>query len=92
MGKGYINGETCSDAIKACFAGGQTDLSYTHIITVVTTRGPWTDATIRRNLMGSVINLIPARYEWPSMENFLFLRPDGRYELYNKITHPSPVP
>lgn len=91
MGKG-INNQSCKDAIFACFARQQRALPYSHILTVVRTRGPWTDATIRRSLMSAVENLVPAHHEWPSRKRFLFLRADGRYELYNHPMHPKPIP
>lgn len=90
MAKGY-RGESCSDAIRQCFAHADQPLSYSQIFTFVRTQGDWTDTTICRHLMSTIVNLIPARYEWASTEKFLFLRPDGRYELYNKSIHPRPI-
>lgn len=90
MTKGY-KGESCSEVIKNCFKDGKQTLSYSQIFSSVRSQGDWTDTTICRHLMSTVVNLIPARFEWVSTEKFLFLRPDGRYELYNESIHPEPV-
>lgn len=90
MAKGY-NGESCAEAIRKCFIDGKQPLSYSQIIPMVRSQGDWTETTMWRNLMKTVVNLIPARYEWESADKFLFLRPDGRYELYNKSIHPKPI-
>lgn len=90
MTKGF-RGESCSYAIKQCFANGNQPLSYSQIIPLVKRQGDWKDITIWRYLMATVVNLIPARLEYPHTEKFLFLRPDGRYELYNKSIHPKPI-
>lgn len=90
MTKGY-RGESCSYAIKQCFAHGNQPLSFSQIIPLVKEQGEWKEITIWRFLMATVVNLIPARYEWASTEKFLFLRPDGRYELYNESIHPRPI-
>lgn len=90
MTKGY-RGESCSEVIKNCFNDGKQILSYSQIFSVVRRQGDWTDTTICRHLMSTVVNLIPARYEWASTGKFLFLRPDGRYELYNESIHPIPI-
>ena len=90
MTKGY-DGQTCAEAIRACFRHGEKPLSYSEILSVVRTKGSWTETTIRRHLMSTVVNLIPARYEWKTTEKFLFLLPDGRYELFDKAKHPKPI-
>jgi hypothetical protein len=41
-----------------------------------------------QQLMRFVVNLVPARYHWKGTEQFLFLRGDGRYELYGPQKHP----
>ena len=89
MVKGY-KGQTCAYAIKECFVDGIQPLSFSEIMSQVKTKGEWKEITIWRFLMGTVVNLIPARYEWKSIEKFLFLRPDGQYELFNKSKHPKP--
>lgn len=90
MTKGY-HGQTCAYAIKQCFVHGNQPLSYSQIFPLVKTQGAWKDTSIWRHLMATVVNLIPARLEYPSTEKFLFLRPDGRYELFNKMVHPKPI-
>jgi len=90
MAKGY-QGQTCAEAIRACFEKRGGPLSYSRIFEEVKRQGAWKDTTIWRHLMGTVVNLIPARYEWRNRERFLFLRPDGQYELYDPRKHPEPV-
>ncbi len=90
MAKGK-QGQTCSQAIKACFRRPEEPLSYSHIFTEVRQQDDWRDTTIWRYLMSTVTNLIPARFEWRSTDKFLFLRPDGQYELYNPRRHPEPI-
>lgn len=87
MAKGY-NGQSCGEAIKNCFKDNFGPLSFSQIMSQVKTQGTWKDTTIRRHLMSTVVNLVPARYEWTN-EKFLFLRPDGRYELYDQQKHPE---
>jgi hypothetical protein len=84
-------GQTCADAIKACFIGVTIPLPYSQIFAQVKKQGAWRDITIWRYLMSTVVNLIPARYEWRTTGKFLFLRPDGQYEIYDKAKHPKPI-
>lgn len=90
MAKGY-QGQSCAEAIKECFGGGNQPLSYSQVVSQVKKKGSWKEITIWRYLMATVINLIPAKYEWKSTEKFLFIRPDGQYELFNKGKHPSTI-
>jgi hypothetical protein len=83
-------GQSCADAIKRCFVEDSGPLSYSEIFSQVTKQGEWKDITIWRHLMSTVVNLIPARYEWTS-NKFLFLRPDGRYEIFDSKKHPEPI-
>jgi hypothetical protein len=83
-------GQSCADAIKNCLVGSGGPLSYSQIFAQVKKQGAWKDTTIWRHLMSTVVNLIPARYEWTN-DKFLFLRPDGRYELYDPAKHPKPI-
>jgi hypothetical protein len=89
MTKGF-RGQSCSDAIKSCFSETEEPLAFSQIMASVKKQGSWKDTTIWRHLMSTVVNLIPARYEWTN-DKFLFLRPDGRYELFNQGKHPEPV-
>lgn len=90
MAKGY-QGQSCAEAIRECFRDGEQPLPYSVIISEVKKKGSWKEITIWRHLMSTVVNLIPARYEWKGTEKFLFLRPDGRYELFNETKHPKPI-
>ena len=89
MAKGY-EGQSCGEAIKECFADNPKPLSFSFIMAAVESKGSWKDTTIWRHLMSTVVNLIPARYEWTN-EKFLFLRPDGQYEIFNLNKHPKPI-
>ena len=54
----------------------------------VRSKGNWSDDTIWQHLMQLVINLPPAYRHWPhAPERFLFLREDGKYELYDTEKH-----
>lgn len=66
-------------------------MSYSEIASEVKKRGDWSDDTICQNLMSHVKNLIPAKYNWVNAEKFLFLRGDGRYEIYDPKVHPEIV-
>jgi hypothetical protein len=90
MVKGY-KGQSCAEAIRECFRFGNQPLSFSEILSEVKTKGSWKEITIWRFLMATVVNLIPARYEWKSTDKFLFLRPDGQYELFSKGKHPKPI-
>ncbi len=83
--------QTCAEAIKKCFEKFKQPLSFSRIVKEVRQQGQWKVRTIWLHLMSTVVNLIPARHEWPNRRPFLFLRPDGRYELYNPEKHPKPV-
>ena len=86
MPKGYRN-ETCAEAARAAIKPGEV-LTSSELFGRVRRRGPWKDSTIWQHLMSLVVNLPPARYHWPSARPFLFLRGDGRYELYDGALHP----
>lgn len=89
MAKGN-KGQTCAQAIHSCFATNPGPLAFHHIMSTVKEQGSWREITIWRHLMSTVVNLIPARYEWTN-KKFLFLCPDGRYELFNPDKHPKPI-
>ena len=89
MAKGK-QGQTCAEAIKSCFIRYGEPLPYSRIFQEVKRQGTWKDTTIWRHLMSTVVNLIPARYEWTN-KKFLFLRSDGQYELYDPMKHPEPI-
>lgn len=89
MAKGY-NGQSCGEAIRNCFTDNPGPLSFSQIMAQVKTKGDWKETTIWRHLMSTVVNLVPAKYEWTN-EKFLFLRSDGRYELYDPQRHPETI-
>jgi glutathione peroxidase-family protein len=60
------------------------------IMAQVKTKGNWEETTIWRHLMSTVVNLVPAKYEWTN-KKFLFLRLDGRYELYDPQRYPETI-
>ncbi len=90
MSKGY-GGQSCSEAIEDFVRQSSHPLSYSEIQQGIRTKGSWKEITIWRILMSNVVNLVPARHEWPNSHPFLLLRPDGRYELYNKEIHPTVI-
>ncbi len=63
-------------------------VSYSKLESALKEMDKWSDQTIYQQLMALVINLPPAHKRWPSkIERPLFLREDGRYELYDKHRH-----
>lgn len=90
MTKGY-RGQSCSEAIEAFVRNANRPVSYTEIHEGVRSAGGWKDITIWRILMSNIVNLVPARHEWPNSHPFLLLQPDGKYELYIKSEHPAIV-
>lgn len=89
MTKGY-RGESCADAIRSVIRQGEV-VTFTQLVERTQPLGEWRENTLWRHLMAVVVNLLPARYEWPSKRPFLFLRPDARYELYDAARHPQPI-
>ena len=85
-GKGQ-KGESCAQALRDSLEFGEV-VSFTDLFDRVKAKGSWSDDTISLHLMACVANLPPARRRWPSTNPFLFLRPDGRYELWEEINHP----
>lgn len=83
-------GQSCGEAIHDCFSDKSEVLSFSQLMEAVQKQGDWKKTTIWRHMMSTVVNLIPARYEWTN-DKFLFLRPDGRYELYDEKKHPKPI-
>lgn len=89
MAKGY-HGESCAEAVRKAIGPGET-ITFWEFYERVQQLGSWTDATIFQHLMSCVVNLPPAREHWSWREPFLFLRGDGRYELYDPAVHPRVV-
>lgn len=90
MSKGY-EGQSCSEAIRDFVMHTGHPVTYSEILAGVRRKGEWKEITIWRILMSNIVNLVPARHEWPSSHPFLLLRPDGKYELYDKNKHPEVV-
>ena len=86
MPKGHRN-ETCAQAIRGAVTPGEV-LTFSELFGRVKRRGTWKDSTIWQHLMSLVVNLPPARHQWKSARPFLFLRGDGRYEMYDQAVHP----
>jgi len=80
---------TCREAIKKAIhelEGGP--VTARELFNKVKMMGRWSEDTIWQHLMSLVINLPPAYKHWPNIpERFLFLREDGRYELYDPNKH-----
>ena len=89
MVKGY-KGETCAEAIKGIVEPGEI-YSFEKLFRFIKEKGGWSNETIWQHLMSTIVNLIPARYHWPNVSPFLFLRGDGQYELYDPDKHPGMV-
>lgn len=87
MTKGY-QGESCAEAVRASIKPNEV-LSFSELRERVIQRGRWKEETVWQHLMGLIVNLPPARRHWENMQPFLFLRPDGQYEVYNRTQHPE---
>ena len=87
MPKG-VKGETCAAAIRAVFEPSET-VTFTDLVRRIKGKGKWTNSTIWEHLMSLVVNLPPALLHWPKVKPFLFLHPDGRYELSKDTGHES---
>lgn len=87
MVKGY-RGESCKDAIRDAFQPGRV-LTASELFEAVRQAGDWSESTITQHMMACVVNLPPARRHWRSTVPFLFIRGDGRYELYDPHVHPA---
>jgi hypothetical protein len=87
MAKGF-DGQSCSEAIRELVGNGEA-ITFGQLFAGVKSRGDWKDETIWQHLMGLVVNLPPAGFHWKTMDPFLFLGPDGRYQLYDEAVHPK---
>jgi hypothetical protein len=87
MVKGY-QGQSCQEAIFDFVSKTVGPVSYSEIHRNIRSKGAWKDHTVWRIMMSIIVNLVPARHEWENPHPFLFLRPDGRFELYDKNKHP----
>ena len=86
---GY-KGESCAEAIHSVLKPREV-VSFSDLYQRVHNSGAWKNETIWQHLMSCVVNLPPARHHWRSRIPFLFLHPDGRYELFDETKHPSPI-
>lgn len=87
--KGY-RGETCAEAIRDSISPGEV-VPYSVFYKRVQEKGAWKDGAINQHLMSCVVNLPPARRQWKWRKPFLFIRPDGQYELYVPGKHPATI-
>ena len=87
--KGY-KGESCDEVIRESIAADEV-VSCSTLYQRVKSRGEWSDDTIWLHIIARTVNCVPARYRWPARHQFLFLRPDGRYEVYDERKHPRVV-
>ncbi len=80
---------TCREAIRRIMEEeGGGPVSYSKLESTLKEMDKWKEQTIYQQLMALVVNLPPAHRRWPSkMERPLFLREDGRYELYSRQRH-----
>ncbi len=80
---------SCREAVKkAILKLGRGPVTAKELFNEVKMMGRWSEDTIWQHLMSLVINLPPAYKHWPNIpERFLFLREDGRYELYDPNKH-----
>ncbi len=85
-----FTGESCVQAIRSSMHLGEC-LTFAELYRRAKSRGTWTDATIRRQVMQLIVNLPPARLEWPSTQPFLLLNLDDTFELYDPKHHPKPI-
>lgn len=86
MRKGY-KGETCAQVIREVIASREPAF-YPDVFEGVRSRGSWATDTIHQQMMQWIVNLPPAYCHWSvKVKKFLFLRPDGRYELYRPRVH-----
>lgn len=86
MVKGY-DGQTCAEAIYEVVAPNQ-PARFEEVFDSVSRKGAWRPDTIYQHMMLLVVNLPPAYHHWRTApERFLFLRPDGLYELYDEAKH-----
>ena len=88
-GKGY-KGESCNQVMREAIKG-YVIVSCSELYKRIKSRGAWTDDTIWQHFMANTVNLVPAKYRWPDFKPFLFLRPDGQYELYDSRKHPRVI-
>jgi hypothetical protein len=86
MAKGH-KGESCIEAIRTSINKSEI-LSFNELFSRLKSRGNWSDDKIWQNIMAVIVNLIPAKYHWEGTKQFLYLRGDGRYELYDSQKHP----
>jgi hypothetical protein len=89
MTKGF-QGESCADAIHSSLKPGEV-VTYSELYKRVKQKGSWKDETVWQHMMGLLVNLPPARRHWKTMDPFLIVHADGRYELYDPKKHPKTV-
>lgn len=86
-----LDGRGLADNIRSLMSFGKA-YRYSALKKRVKKRGYWSDQAICQYFMSYVVNLPASRDRWPGLERaktFLFLRGDGRYELYDSNRHPK---
>ena len=80
---------TCREAVyQAILEPGGGPVTAEQLFQKVREKGNWSNDTIWQHLMWLIVNLPPAYKHWPpAPEKFLYLREDGKYELYNPQKH-----
>ena len=86
MAKGH-HGETCSDAIRDLFKNDAV-VKFSQLMARTSVKGPCKNTTISQHLMSLVVNLPPTRLHWEGTRPYLFLRPDGQFEIFHESKHP----
>lgn len=91
MGRGKgPGGKTCAEAIRDAIGLLGNGVSAKDIFDEVSKKNVWKDQTIWRHIMSCTVNLTAGYWEWKGLhpnKKFLFLREDGRYELYEPERH-----
>jgi hypothetical protein len=84
------HGESCGEAIRSSLKPEEV-VTFSELYKRIKQKGNWKAETIWQHLMGLIVNLPPARHHWKTVVPFLFLRGDGRYELYDPQKHPKTI-
>jgi hypothetical protein len=85
---GY-DGRSCADNIRA-IVGERELVSFSELRAELASRGSWSEDNVAQQVMASIVNLPPARMRW-NAPPFLFLGPDGRFELFDSLRHPATI-
>lgn len=84
-----FDGSSCKDAIRDVVAT-QGVIAFSALEHELHDRGSWSSDNIAHDVIAATVNLPPARRRYRAVP-FLFVRPDGRFELFNPLIHPGTV-